>query len=143
MYGTEKDQLLTVTRAAKQFLESTKPQGLHSSQALYHGFVKPREARHDAALYRLYHKVAQQIEQQGGKKLRVILDFELKRTIYRELAKSASLTPSEQAHHKKRIAEAHGLKVVDSKIPLPDLRIEYETGEHQQTRVDLELATKD
>lgn len=30
-----------------------------------------------------------------------------------------------------------------SKIPLPDLRIEYETREHQQARVDLELAMQD
>ena len=32
---------------------------------------------------------------------------------------------------------------MDGKIPLPDLRIEYETREHQQARVDLELATQD
>jgi hypothetical protein len=35
------------------------------------------------------------------------------------------------------------LKVVNGKIPLPDLRIEYETRDHEQARVDLELATKD
>ncbi len=141
--GTEKDQLLTVTRPAKDFLQTSKPQGLHRNQALYHGFVKPREARHDATLYRLYHKAAQEIERHGGRKLRVILDFELKRKIYCQLAKSRSLPPSQQADHKKQVAEAHGLRVVDGKIPLPDLRIEYETREGEQARVDLELATKD
>lgn len=31
--------------------------------------------------------------------------------------------------------------MVDGKIPIPDLRLEYEDREHQQTKVDLELAT--
>ena len=35
------------------------------------------------------------------------------------------------------------MKVVDGKIPLPDLRIEYETRDHEQARLDLELATQD
>jgi hypothetical protein len=141
--GTEKDQLLTVTYEAKQFLQRTKPQGLDTQQTLYHGFVKPREARHDAALYRLFHKAADKITNQGCTRLRIVLDFELKRKIYRELAKLKSLAPQERAIAKAQIAEAHGLKVVTGKIPLPDLRIEYETREHEQARVDLELATKD
>lgn len=141
--GTEKDQLLTLTRDAKQFLERTAPQGLDTDQTLYHGFVKPREAKHDAALYRLFHKAADKITAQGGTKLRVVLDFELKRKIYRELAKLKSFAPQDRAKAKAHIAQAHGLKVVNGKIPLPDLRIEYETREHEQARVDLELATKD
>jgi hypothetical protein len=140
--GTEKDQLLTVTRAGKEILQR-KPQSLSTNQVLYHGFVKPREARHDAALYRLYHKAAETIARQGGTKLRVVLDFELKRKLYRELAKLKSLPPEAQANAKTQIAEAHGLKVVNGKIPLPDLRIEYETREHEQARIDLELVTKD
>ena len=35
------------------------------------------------------------------------------------------------------------MTIVNGKIPLPDLRIEYETREQEQTRVDLELATQD
>ena len=52
--GTEKEQLLTITRAAKEFLERTNPGGTGPRQKLHHGFVKPREARHDAMIYRLY-----------------------------------------------------------------------------------------
>ena len=44
---------------------------------------------------------------------------------------------------REEIAQEHGLKVVNGKIPLPDLRIEYETRDHEQARVDLELATRD
>jgi hypothetical protein len=40
------------------------------------------------------------------------------------------------------IAEGHGLQPVRGKIPLPDLRIEYETREGEVAHVDLELATE-
>jgi hypothetical protein len=141
--GTEKDQLLTVTRQARSFLEHNRPQNLAANQSLHHGFVKPREARHDAALYRLYKKAAEKIEKEGGGKLRVVLDYELKQDLYRDRAKLKSLPPSEQSARQEEIAKDHGLRVVDGKIPLPDLRIEYETRDHEQARVDLELATRD
>ena len=40
-----------------------------------------------------------------------------------------------------RLAQRHGLVVVNEKIPLPDMRIEYQTAELELSRVDLELAT--
>jgi hypothetical protein len=141
--GTEKKQILTVTRSAHAFLNRTRPQALTANQSLHHGFVKPREARHDAMLYRLYQKASEEIEKDGGTTLRVVLDYELKRDLYRELAKLKSLPQSEQDARREQIAQEHGLKVVDGKIPLPDLRIEYETRDHEQSRVDLELATRD
>ena len=33
------------------------------------------------------------------------------------------------------------MKVIDGRIPLPDLRLEYVTATGEMTRVDLELAT--
>jgi len=141
--GTEKEQLLTISSAAKEFLERSNPEQRKPGQALHQGFVKPREARHDAMIYRLYEKVAAKIEREGGTKLRVVLDYELKRELYRELAKLKALPPAEQESRREAIAKEHGLKVVNGKIPLPDLRIEYEMREHEQARVDLELATKD
>jgi hypothetical protein len=141
--GTEKEPLLTLSREAHQFLDRNRPQDLPKNQALYHGFVKPREARHDAEVYRLYQKEAGRITSEGGTKLRVVLDFELKRNLYRDLATLKDLPPEQQQEERERIAQSHGLTVVDGKIPLPDLRIEYETRDHQQARVDLELATQD
>ena len=141
--GTEKEQILTVTRSAHAFLNRNRPQGLAANQSLHQGFVKPREARHDATLYRLYQKASEKIEKDGGTKLRVVLDYELKRDLYRELAKLKSMPESEQEARREQIAQEHGLKVVDGKIPLPDLRIEYESRDHEQSRVDLELATRD
>ena len=141
--GSEKEPLLTLSREAHHFLDRNRPESLVKDQALYHGFVKPREARHDAEVYRLYQKEAERITSEGGTKLRVVLDFELKRDLYRDLAKLKDLPPEQQEEERERIAQNHGLTVVDGKIPLPDLRIEYETLDHEQTRVDLELATQD
>ena len=143
LHGKEKEPLLALTREGQQFLDRNRPDELTTGQVLYHGFVKSREARHDAEVYRLYEHAAKEIKQEGGTKLRVVLDFELKRNIYRDLAKLKDLPPEQQQEERERIAQSHGLAVVDGKIPLPDLRIEYETRDHQQARVDLELATQD
>jgi hypothetical protein len=114
--------------------------GVPEEQVLFHGFVKPREAKHDADLYRLYHAQAERIAQAGGRVTRVVLDYELKRNLNRELA---SLSPEEQSDEaRQRIAERHGLALVDGKIPVPDMRIEYDTEEMERARLDLELATR-
>jgi len=130
-------QLLTLTKQGHRFLMQTQSAG--KSQALYHGFTKPREAHHDADLYRLYQKAAAKIEGQGGRNLRVVLDYEMKKRLYRDLAKFGNGRKSASA--KQAVAETHGLKVVGGKIPVPDVRIEYETRDGERARVDLELAT--
>jgi hypothetical protein len=130
-------QLLTLTKNAHRFLTQTQSAG--KGQALYHGFAKPREAHHDADLYRLYQKAAAKIEDQGGRNLRVVLDYELKKRLYHDLAKLGEKRNSVDGKH--AIAEKHGLQVVRGKIPVPDVRIEYETRDGERARVDLELAT--
>jgi len=130
-------QLLTLTKNGHRFLAQTQSAG--KGQALYHGFTKPREAHHDADLYRLYQKAAAKIEGQGGRNLRVVLDYELKKHLYRDLAKFGEDRKSAPAKHS--VAETHGLKVVRGKIPVPDVRIEYEARDGERARVDLELAT--
>lgn len=112
-----------------------------SHQRLYHGFVKPRETQHDVALYRLYQQELERIKSIGGRLTRVILDFELKQSINRRLAKLTSLPKSEQEQEKQEIAQGHGLRVVDGKILLPDLRLEFEGPDREITKVDLELVT--
>ncbi len=139
----EKTVYITLTKAAHHFLEASRPQGSKHHQALYHGFVKPREARHDAAIYRLYQQESARIEKAGGKVRRVILDFELKRSVNHKLAKLQSLPASEQAEHKREIAEEHSLPVVNGRVALPDLRLEYERPDQELGKVDLELVTGD
>lgn len=138
--GRDKERLeiLTLTKAGRRFLTRHKlmPQG----QPIYRGLVKPKEARHDAALYQLYHKAARVIERDGGRVRSVALDYELKKRINRELAR---LGPNHPDSNKKiEIAQAHGVRVVNGKVVVPDLQIEYENAEGQIARVNLELATK-
>ena len=130
-------KLLTLTKNGHRFLMQTESAG--KGQAIYHGFTRPREAHHDADLYRLYQKAAAKIESQGGRNLRVVLDGELKKHLYRDLAKLGEDRNSADGKH--AIAEKHGLQVVRGKIPVPDVRIEYETCDGEPARVHLELAT--
>jgi hypothetical protein len=109
------------------------------SQVIYHGFTRPREAHHDADLYRLYQKAASKIESAGGRNLCVILDYELKKRVCHDLAKLGPEHAS--AANRRSIAQQHGLQVVRGKIPLPDVRIEYDTPDGERARVDIELAT--
>lgn len=136
--GKKTLRVLTLTKTGRRVLKQTGR--LPEEQTIYHGLVKPREAKHDADLYRLYHKEARRIAGEGGKPLRVVLDFELKRILNRE---RIALGPAKNNPEElDRLAEKHGLGVVDGKIPLPDMRIEYQTAEGELRHVNLELATR-
>ena len=132
-------KVLTLTKDGHRLLE--RAQLVSNRQAIYHGLVKPKEARHDADLYRLYHKVAREIDDSGGKVRRVVLDYELKKDLYRKLSR---VDPNKKlAYERIRVANEYDLKVVNGKIPVPDLRIEYEDECRELRRLDLEIATRD
>src|SRR5437764_10445735 len=132
-------RVITLTKAGHRLLKNTKQ--VPDDQPIYHGLVKPREVKHDADLYRLYQKEAARIERGGGRPVRVLLDYELKRNLNRDLA---LLGPEkDNADRKREVAEKHHLQLADGKIPVPDLRIEYENPELELRHVDLELATRD
>jgi hypothetical protein len=134
----EKETLVVLTKKGRCLLMQSGrvPEG----QAIYHGLVKPREAKHDAALYRLYQRESARIENAGGRPLRISLDYELKRNLHRELAQLGGHGQSSEA--RERVAERQGLVLVDDKVQVPDLRLEYETADHERKHVDLELATR-
>ena len=135
----ESRQVLTLTRQGERLVR--RQRFVPESQAIYSGLVKPKEAGHDADLYRLYHKVADRIEDRGGKIVRVQLDYELKEELYRKLGRAQAQGKNEAFHLKQAFAQQLHLPVVDGKISLPDLRIEYTNQEMEIARVDLELAT--
>lgn len=112
-------------------------------QQIYAGAVKIRELKHDAALYRLYQKAAQEIEKRGGRITRIVLDYELKRDINRRRARTKNLPKSQKEEQLRQIAEVENLKVVNGKIPLPDLRIEYQDSQGELSHTDLEYVTED
>ena len=136
--------VVVLTRAGKDWLDQKdRDQSKEASekQRVYAGFVKPAEVFHDAAIYRMFHAEAGAIEKEGGKVRRVVLDYELKQKVYSPLAKNRGLGPLEYTRRQREVASANGLQVINGHIPLPDLRIEYETREGEMTKVDLELAT--
>jgi hypothetical protein len=60
-------------------------------------------------------------ERQGkspGTPKRVVLDFELKKQVNRQLAKIQTIPPAERERQHREIAEAHGLKIIDRYRPL-------------------------
>jgi hypothetical protein len=133
--------VVTLTKEGHKLLSRGKV--VPSGQATYHDLKKPKEAIHDADLYRLYHKAADEIEADGGKVLRVMLDYEMKHELYSRHArasKESSLYPEDV---QDEVARNYHLRVVDGKIPIPDLRIEYvNENDNEIQRRDLELATE-
>ncbi len=135
--GRDKERLavVTLTREGKKILERSGEPG-----TLYAGFVKLAEMVHDATIYRMYQAEAARIAKEGGQIRGMTLDYELKRKVYSPLAKERPGSP-EYKNRQAEIAAEHGLKVVRGHIQLPDLRIDYRTGNGEMARTDLELAT--
>jgi hypothetical protein len=135
----ESQHVLTLTKQGQGFLR--RQNLVPEDQTIYSGLVKPKESNHDAALYRLYQKAAGEIERNGGKVLRVQLDYELKEELYRKLGKAQA--PGEGWNQRSKLALADHLRlpVVNGKVAFPDVRIEYANQEMEISRVDLELAT--
>jgi len=132
-------EVYALTRSGRQTLENRPDR--EPAQTLYDGLVKWREADHDTAVYKLFQKVEDDITRSGGRITRVVLDFELKRRLHQQLARISSRSHEEQAHRKPEIAEELGLKVINGRVAIPDLRLEYETSDHEQGRVDFEVVT--
>ncbi|MCC6589071.1 MAG: hypothetical protein IT168_20405 [Bryobacterales bacterium] len=132
--------IVVLSKKAKKLLQHQR--ALQPAQAIYAGFVKPAEVSHDASIYRMYEAEAAHIEAAGGRVSRVVLDFEFKRKIYSELNKDGDYGDVEYARRQEELARLHDLPVVDGKISLPDLRIEYEAADGSRAHIDLELATE-
>jgi len=135
----ESQQVLTLTKEGRRLIR--RHGFVLDDQAIYSGFVKPKEADHDAALYRLYHKSAYEIERKGGKVLWVQLDYELKEKLYRKLGRARAQDEGQNRQTKETCARQLRLPIVHGKVSFPDLRIEYANQEMEISRVDLELAT--
>jgi hypothetical protein len=134
--------VVVLTNRGKNVVRSGSSEVRAASQAIYAGFVKPREVAHDAAIYRMYQAEKARIEADGGGVKRIVLDFELKKRVYSPLAKARNLAPLDYARKQAQVAQENGLKVIQGHIRFPDLRVEYVNVRGDATRVDLELATE-
>jgi len=133
-------KVLVLSKRGKKLLE--RQGDVERSQAIYAVFVKPSEASHDASVYRMYEAEAGEIRGSGGTIRRVVLDFEFKKKIYSELNKARDYGELSYARRQEELAHLYGLPMVEGKIALPDLRIEYDTADADRAHVDLELATE-
>jgi hypothetical protein len=118
--------VLALTSAGKELLEHHRLVNVEKQQQFYAGFVRPRELRHDASLYRVVAAERNKIESAGGKITRVILDHEFKNRLY---------TNSEEANTLQ-------LNVLNGHVQLPDARVEYENAAGERAHIDLELVTE-
>lgn len=141
--GPRSLSVVVLTKKGKELLKRAERDPERKAQALYAGFVKPKEIAHDTAIYRMYEVEAARIEKAGGVIRRVVLDYELKKKVYSPLVKARKESALAYARKQTEVARENSLRIVDGKIPLPDLRIEYDTARGERTKVDLELATAD
>lgn len=133
-------RVVVLSKRAKKLIQHHRL--VVDGQAVYAGFVKPAEVSHDASIYRMYEAEAAQIEARGGSIRRVLLDFEFKKEIYAVLNKSADYGDIAYTRRQEDLAKLHDLPIVDGKISLPDLRIEYDNPDGSRAHIDLELATE-
>src|SRR5262249_11680873 len=131
--------VLVLSERGRRFLEAARDSA--DVQMYFAGLAKPREVVHDASIYRMYEEQKVVIEGAGGRVHRVVLDYELKRELYRRTAGEQGRSREEAAQIRDAAAAELGLKVVDGKVPLPDLRIEYEAADGTMARVDLDAVT--
>src|ERR1700682_1062643 len=133
-------KLVTLTAEGQRVVR--KASGLPEDQRIYHGFVKPKELDHDADLYKVYQKAAEEIREEGGKPTRVRLDFELKESINRAKEAAGHLSGDDRRRLLTAVAEETGLQIDDTTIHLPDIQVEYETRDGGVERQNLELLSR-
>ena len=133
-------KLVALTAEGQRIVRRTS--GLPEEQRLYHGFVKPKELDHDADLYKVYQKAAEEIRERGGKPTRVTLDFELKESINRAKEAAGHMSEDERRRLLATVAQEQGLTLDDGTIHLPDIQVEYETREGGIERQNLELLSR-
>jgi DNA-binding MarR family transcriptional regulator len=136
----EPRKVLALTEKGQRIVRNAS--GLPKDQALYHGFVKPREIEHDADLYKVYQHAVEKIRNEGGKPLKVRLDFELKGAVQREKNTVKALPQEEQKKRLEAFARERTLAINGTKIHVPDVQLEYETRDGELERANLELVSE-
>jgi hypothetical protein len=133
-------KLITLTAEGQRVVRIAS--GLPKEQRIYFGFVKPKELDHDADLYKVYQKAAEEIRGKGGKPLRVRLDFELKESINRAKEAAGHMSGDERRRLLATVAAEQGLTIDNGTIHLPDIQVEYETRDGEAERQNLELLSR-
>ena len=137
-------KVLTLTeQGARRAERIAQQQGLDSEQRAWSDMVKPKELRHDVAVFRAARTEQVKLMEQGATIKRVRIDAELKQQVARA-AETARVRDGKEAADAARIeaAEALGLPVKGGKVEYPDAQIEYHDVEGRTGRVNVEVATE-
>jgi hypothetical protein len=141
--GGQRVDMLALTERGKALLDGAVRGD--TGQRYYAGFVRWRDMRHEAAVYRMYQQEAARLEASGARILRVWLDAEIRSAYQRDL-RARVRDAADAAHARERARQefslATELAIVNRRLLVPDLRLEYETAEGERGHVDLELTTE-
>lgn len=135
--GGERHEVVFLTSKGRELLKAQQADG--DAQRYYAGLVKPNEAEHDMAIYAAFCDEAAAIEKAGGTVRRVVLDYEFKSNINREMNRPEGPSAAER---RRRLAEDFELPVIDERLALPDLRIEYADAQGREEHRDIEVVTR-
>ena len=135
--AAERSEVVVLTPKGRDLLQTQQADG--DAQRYYAGLVKPKELEHDMAVYGAFRKESGAIENAGGKVRRVVLDYEFKSAINREMNRAEGPSAEER---RRRLAADFELPVIDDRLALPDLRIEYSDAEGREQYLDIEVMTR-
>ena len=137
----ERIEVVTLTEEGRK--TARRLAGFSGDQQLYYGLVKPREVEHDSQIYRAYKKEADRIKSQGGERLRVRLDFELKSQVQKAIYAERKADPERETDEiKQQVAQQLDLPFVNEGIQIPDARIEYDLDQGSRSgHADIEVLT--
>ena len=134
-----------VLTATDKGLQQARDHSPGSKQRYFSGLVKPRELRHDAAVYRAARNEIAELERNGAKVKRIRLDHELKSQVAKATERARAKGGREAAQKAKiEAAEALHLPVdQQEKVHYPDAQIEYEDARGDTGRVNVEVASSE
>ena len=136
----QKLDVIVLSREGQRVLTDRQP--LNEEQRFHCGLVKLREVEHDAAIYPAYREAAEAIERAGGSVDRVVLDYEFKSAINSEMNRGGPVSGEARDERRAKLAAELDLEMVDGKLPLPDVRIEYTDAEGERHHEDIEIVSK-
>jgi hypothetical protein len=139
---------VTLTQEGRELLEGhRRDQDSPDRQTFCDGVQRPRELKHDAAVYRAYLEEAERLHEAGAEIHRIVLENELKAE-FQEFLQERNRDRGESDGRPDRSpleieswAHEHNLPCDEQgHVQFPDVRIEYEVDGRDQT-LDVEVMT--
>lgn len=140
--------VVTLTKEGRELLEGhRRDQDAPDRQAFHDGTQRPRELKHDAAVYRAYLEEAEPLHEAGAEIHRVILENDLKAEFQTFLQEPNRDREDSDGRPERSLLEIeswtheHNLPCdAQGHVQFPDVRIEYEIDGREHT-LDVEVMT--